>query len=322
MTRPVHGGDLGDAVSRFGGNIADWLDLSTGINRVPYPVTEISTHLWRSLPTAADHTALIDAARIAYRTDWPCLPVAGAQAAIQMLPYLHNAGRIGLRGPSYNEFATVFEGAGKSLEEVSTTTDLEGFDIAILVNPNNPDGRLETPESLRKLAKVVGLLIVDESFCDTEPETSLLSTGGADNIIVLRSFGKFFGLAGLRLGFVFGADSYIARLSQLRGPWAVSGPALSVGAHALADLDWQARTRDRLRNDAERMDQMAIRAGWTAVGGSTLFRLYQTDGARAARDRLARHRVWSRIFPYSGTWLRLGLPGDDEEWQRVETAVA
>lgn len=140
------------------------------------------------------------------------------------------------------------------------------------------------------------------------------------NIIVLRSFGKFYGLAGLRLGFVLGAGDRIGALATLAGPWPVSGPAIAVGAVALADRAWQEQTVARLRGDAARLDALAARAGWTLAGGSDLFRLYQTPDARSAQERLAAHRVWSRAFPYSDRWIRLGLPDGDMAWQRLAAA--
>ncbi len=138
--------------------------------------------------------------------------------------------------------------------------------------------------------------------------------------LILKSFGKFWGLAGLRLGFAIGAPDLIARLAARLGPWAVSGPALAIGRVALRDTAWAQDTRARLVKDAARLDGVVARAGADIVGGTPLFRLYDVEDAQAFQGRLARHRIWSRIFPYSHRWVRLGLPPEDE-WARIEAAI-
>ncbi len=246
------------------------------------------------------------------------LPVAGAQAAIQLLPRLAPPGCVAILSPTYNEHAAAFRAAGWQVEDTSDIAALAGADAAVVVNPNNPDGRRHTPGDLTALAARVGLLIVDESFADPTPDLSLCPTLGRPGLIVLRSLGKFTGLAGLRLGFALGAPSDIARLAELAGPWAVSGPALALGAAALADTAWTQATRARLAADARRLDALAP---WPLAGGTALFRTYDTPDAAAAQDHLARARIWSRIFPWSTRWLRLGLPGEPTEWDRLAAAL-
>jgi cobalamin biosynthetic protein CobC len=141
-------------------------------------------------------------------------------------------------------------------------------------------------------------------------------------VIVLKSFGKFWGLAGLRLGFAIARPETIDRLAEMIGPWAVSGPGLVTGAAALRDRDWAETTRARLARDADRLDSLMTRAGARVAGGTTLFRLYDVDEAAAWQDRLAQHHIWSRIFPYSDRWLRLGLPGPDAHWAQLEEALS
>jgi cobalamin biosynthetic protein CobC len=166
---------------------------------------------------------------------------------------------------------------------------------------------------------------VDESFGDIAPETSMIARTAYPGTLVLKSFGKFWGLAGMRLGFAIGHPETLrgpnGRLADMIGPWAVSGPALAIGAAALSDLVWAETTRARLAQDATRLDAMVCARGARLVGGTTLFRLYQVEDAALWQDRLARQRIWSRIFPYSGTWLRLGLPPADG-WDRLEQALA
>lgn len=317
-----HGGDLAAAIESFGGQEDDWIDLSTGINRLPFPVPPVSAQGWRDLPGRAAHDRLIAATRRAYRTDWPILPLAGAQAAIQLLPALAPDGPVRIVAPTYNEYAGVLALAGHTVEEVDRPEALAGAGLAVLVNPNNPDGRRIAPETLHGIAEGVGLLIVDESFADPHPDLSLLPGACPDNVIVLRSFGKFHGLAGLRLGFALGARPHLNRMGEVAGPWAVSGPALEIGAQALADSAWRAASITRLAAEVDRADALATCAGWRLVGGTLLFRLYDTPNARAVQAHLAKARIWTRIFPWSRRWLRLGLPGTPEEWSRLKTALA
>ena len=183
------------------------------------------------------------------------------------------------------------------------------------MHPNNPDGRLFTSGDLH-----APLRIIDESFCDVAPAASLIAQSATPGTLVLKSFGKFWGLAGLRLGFVIGDPMLVARLAEMLGPWPVSGPALEIGARALKDHAWAKKTRQRLATDAERLDNLILGTGATLVGGTTLFRLYDTPDASVWQDRLARHRIWSRVFPYNPRWLRLGLPAS-RHWSRLEAAV-
>ncbi|PTW50660.1 threonine-phosphate decarboxylase CobD [Rhodovulum kholense] len=317
-----HGGDLTGAIKRFGGAPGDWIDLSTGINRVPYPAPPASASALRDLPGRAAMDRLTGAARGAYGTGWPLLPLAGAQAAIQLLPVIAPEGPVRVLGPTYNEYAGAFEAVGRAVETVSDSGALAGAGLAVIVNPNNPDGRRLSPEALVRIAGTVGVLVVDESFADPHPALSLLPGACPGNVLVLRSFGKFYGLAGLRLGFVLGPEPLIAPMASRAGPWAVSGPALEAGALALADAGWREASRARLMAETARADALAEAAGWRPLGGTALFRLYDTCDAGAAQARLGRARIWSRIFPYSATWLRLGLPGSEAEWVRLEAALS
>lgn len=317
-----HGGNIDRAVGIFGGPAADWIDLSTGINRVPYPLPALPATAWTQLPTASARDGLIAAARAAYGTSAAILPVAGAQGAIQMIPRLGPPGLARVLSPTYNEHAASLSAAGWRVETVSDPAEIAGADLGVIVNPNNPDGRESTPAALRDLAGKVGRLVVDESFADMTPGLSVAASAGQPGLLVLRSFGKFYGLAGLRLGFVLGDEAEIARLAAMAGPWPVSGAAIEVGRVALADRVWAETTIVRLQDEAHRIDGLAARAGWRPLGGTTLFRLYDTPDASAAQARLARARIWSRIFPWSARWLRLGLPGGDAEWARLERALA
>jgi cobalamin biosynthetic protein CobC len=317
-----HGGNLDHAVAAFGGQRDDWIDLSTGINRVPYPLPPLPHDAWTDLPTRDALGRLVDAARQAYGTPAAILPVAGAQAAIQMIPRLAPPGLARVLAPTYNEHAAALRAAGWRVEEVGSAAALAGADLAVIVNPNNPDGRMLAPDRVLALAGQVKRLVVDESFADPCPDLSVAPHANRPGLIILRSFGKFYGLAGLRLGFILGTGPEIEALAEMAGPWPVSGAAIAVGSVALADRPWAARTTARLAAEVRRLDALAEGAGWHCAGGTLLFRLYETGDARRAQALLARSRIWSRAFPYRVGWLRLGLPGSPREWSALEAALA
>jgi cobalamin biosynthetic protein CobC len=319
---PEHGGNLDAALQRFGGHARDWIDLSTGINRQPYPVGELPATCWSALPSRSGIQSLHRAAQQAYGTDAPILATNGAQAAIQWLPHLASRGRARILYPTYNEYAAVLSAAGWKVTETSDLDALAGAELAVLANPNNPDGRRYEPSQLLALLPRVGRLVVDESFADAVPGLSLAPRAGQPGLLILRSFGKFFGLAGLRLGFIVGGEADIAALAAMAGPWPVSGAAIEIGSRALRDREWAEATSARLARDSLRLDAQMTPLRWTLVGGTPLFRLYETGDAKLAQERLARAQIWSRIFPHQTGWLRLGLPGSETEWARLSAALA
>lgn len=316
-----HGGNIGAAIARFGGAAADWIDLSTGINRLPYPVGGFDPLLWQRLPMAEDMEDLRSAVLRHYRITAPLTICAGAQAAIQMIPNLRPKGRAAVLAPSYNEHAAQLQAQGWQVTPCHDLAQMQGADLAVVVNPNNPDGRCFSAPDLLALRDQVGLLVVDESFGDVAPHLSMLPHAGTENLIILRSFGKFWGLAGTRIGFVFGAARDMDRLHAWAGPWPVAGPALQIAARAYQDVIWADQTRARLAQEAPKLDALAQAAGWQVVGGCDLFRLYAAPSARAAQEKLAQAHIWSRIFPYSDKWLRLGPPGAAQEWDRLAAAL-
>ena len=315
-----HGGNLEQARATYGG--VDWIDLSTGINRVPYSLPALSAEAFSALPTQAAMAGLLQAAAKAYGTLAPMTALSGAQAIIQLVPMLRTKGLARVLGPTYNEHAATLRACGWLVEEVGDLDALIGADIAVVVNPNNPDGRHWSREVLLQLIGKVGLLVVDESFADPMPEQSLVGDAGREGLLILRSFGKFYGLAGLRLGFALGAAADIARLTELSGPWPVSGPAIEVATLALQDTAWAKATTARLLGEVGLMDEICTKLGWQSLGGTPLFRLYATPDAHQAQAHLARAHIWSRIFPYSKTWIRLGLPGTQAEWARMVALAA
>ena len=304
-----HGGGLDAAVKRYGGARTDWLDLSTGINPMPYPIGEIDAEAWTALPDQSAFDRLTQAAR----TFWAIpegveiVPAPGASALIASMPHLFSGRSVTIPTPTYNEHAAAFRAQGYSL------TDTQA-DLRVLVHPNNPDGRLWGIQDLD------GPSVLDESFCDICPERSFVSHIDRADLVILKSFGKFWGLAGMRLGFAITSPEMAEKIRNEIGPWAVSGPALEIGARALEDTVWATTTRARLAEDADRLDALVTKSGATIVGGTTLFRLYDVGDAAAWQDKLAKAHVWSRVFPYSDRWLRLGLPAPDR-WDQLGSAL-
>lgn len=317
-----HGGNIDAAKRQFGGE--DWIDLSTGINRIPYPVGAVSADAWAILPTKSALQSLCNQARNTYRVAQGAdiVPLAGAQGAIQLLPHLGAPRKARVFGPTYNEHAAALINAGWQVETVSNIAEIEGAELGVVVNPNNPGGQTFAPQELLALKEKVETLIVDESFGDARPELSVAPFAGQRGLFVLRSFGKFYGLAGARLGFAIGAPEQIDTLRELAGPWPVSGPAIEIGTRALADTAWANETINRLRTECLQIDALATAAHWSLVGGCELFRLYSCQNSTEMQNHLAHYRIWSRIFPWSPNLIRLGLPGSDVEWARLAAAMA
>lgn len=324
----LHGGDLTGAMALFGGASADWLDLSTGINPHAYPLPQIAPRFWQALPTKGDLEALLAVAREAYRIppEVDLVAAPGTQALIQWMPRLCPEGGTAVLGPTYNEHARAFAEAGRSVVEIADLRAWRDQPNLIVVNPNNPDGRLLPGETLHELAEEAarrgGWLIVDESFIDVVPDQSAASLCEKLPLVILRSFGKFYGLAGVRLGFAV-ADAPIARLFEAAlGPWAAAGPALAIGWAALADVAWADKMRASMTNEARQLDQVLSNGSCQNVGGTWLYRLVRHSQATHLHQHLARHRIWVRKFDWDASLLRFGLPGSDEGLMRLGRALA
>lgn len=325
---PSHGGALDAAIARHGGARGDWLDLSTGINPAAWPVPAIPNTVWQRLPDTHLEQACLDAARACYGVPDGAAIVAapGTQAIIQHLPTLIGpAKRIGLVDPTYNEYGRCLAGAGRQLVSLSSIPK-HGIDCVVIGNPNNPDGRTvgagHDAAALDALQDGGALIIADEAFADVAPDVSLVPQCGPGGLLVLRSFGKFFGLAGARLGFAIGAPGDIARLHHLLGPWAAPAPALFVAAQAMADTAWIAATRRRLTGDRQRLAGLLEAHGLAIVGQTDLFVLARHDRAVELAGSLARARILVRAFPNHPRWLRFGLPADDAGFARLDVALA
>ncbi len=324
IPRPPHGGRLHAAALAYGIAPEDWLDLSTGINPQPYPAPPVPADIWLRLPEEND--GLEAAAARYYGCDKEhVLPVAGSQAAIQALPQVLTGKRVGILGATYAEHAWAWH---KRHARVLDHDDLERAadtsDIVIVVNPDNPTGRLIDPArivaALAKLDSRGGCLVVDEAFMDTTPEASLAADAGRPGLVVLRSLGKFFGLAGARVGFVLAPATVTRRLAQILGPWTIAGPSRLIARHALADNAWQTHTRVALEQASMRLSALLQELGLGTPTGCALFQQVMTPQAITWSEGLARQGILVRCFDNPDR-LRFGLPACEHDWQRLEAAL-
>lgn len=324
-----HGGRVDLAAQLHPDAPLPWIDLSTGINPIAYPIPPLPPEAFTRLPWGAELEALCEAAAEAYGLPQGAtiLPTPGSEIAIRLAPRLladAPGAQVGILAPTYGSHAAAWRAAGAQVQELEALPGADAsLDALVLVNPNNPDGRAVDVETLRSFAErwcAAGKrLVVDEAFADVRPELSLL--GGAAlprGAVVLRSLGKFFGLAGLRLGFVTMDAQDAAPWRDLLGDWAASGPACAVATRALRDTEWIAMTRQRLAADRRRLDETLTTAGLTACGGTDLFGLYQDKDGRDLVDGFARAGILIRGFTHGSNRYRFGLPGDDAAWRRLE----
>jgi cobalamin biosynthetic protein CobC len=323
-SRP-HGGRLRAAARQYQIPVSDWLDLSTGINPRGWPVPPDLGDWWR-LPE--DDDGLISAALDYYGADAGhdercLLPVAGSQAAIGALPRLRPPAVVGIIAPSYAEHARAWRCAGHQVLPLAgdaIDAALPGLDVLVLIHPNNPTGRRFSRRQLQDwlgaLAARGGWLVIDEAFIDPTPQESLTGLGPQQGLILLRSIGKFFGLAGARVGFVLAWPALIDALAGWLGPWCVANPSRQVAAAALADRDWQAAARPRLIAAGDRLAELMRRAELPPAGGTALFQWAPTPRAAELYERLARTGILARCFDDPPA-LRLGLPGDEAGWDRL-----
>ncbi|WP_060483700.1 threonine-phosphate decarboxylase CobD [Pseudomonas sp. NBRC 111123] len=320
-----HGGRLLRAVRQYAIAREDWLDLSSGIAPWSYPIPPIPLDAWARLPETDD--GLEDAARRYYRAT-QLLPVAGSQAAIQALPTLRPAGRVGVLSPCYAEHPQAWRRAGHEvveLDETQAEAELDSLDVLVLVNPNNPTGRRVSRERLlawhARLAERGGWLLVDEAFMDNTPEYSVTDCAERPGLIVLRSFGKFFGLAGVRLGCVVAEPSLLQRLAELLGPWTVSGPTRVLAQACFADHAAHQAQIERCALASERLAALLQGCGLAPSGGCDLFQYVRSPQAAHLHDFLARRGILVRLFEQPAA-VRLGLPANAADEQRLARALA
>lgn len=321
-----HGGRLRAAAQRYSIPLGNWLDLSTGVSPHSWldehPVA-LSRETWARLPE--DDDDLIASARKFYGAS--PLMIAGSQAAIQALPRLRAKRRVGVLSPGYAEHAHAWRRADHDVIDVSADKCEEfanTLDVLVLTNPNNPTGATFEREDLLRwraaLARRGGWLIVDEAFMDATPERSLVSECETPGLIVLRSLGKFFGLAGLRVGGAFAAPEILRALAEWLGPWPIAGGARRIASLAYQDEEWQHMQRQRLHAASERLRSLLVEARLEPSGGCELFQWVCTRDARATQDSLAKTGILVRAFD-SPPSLRFGLPRTDTDFRRLELAL-
>lgn len=319
-----HGGRLHRAAREHGIALGDWLDLSTGISPFGWPVPPIPADAWHRLPD--DDDGLANVARAYYGAPH-VLPVAGSQAAIQALPLLRTRSHVAVIAPGYAEHAHAWERAGHRVEQRDAAVLLaapDDYDVVVLIHPNNPTGQRFEPQRLRELHETLaargGWLIVDEAFMDATPQDSLCADAARPGLVVLRSAGKFFGLAGARAGFVCAASELLEALRERLGPWTLTGPSRHIVGLALADAAWQARARARLQTASGQLSALLRRVGLAPSGGCAFFQWCVHPAAAAIHRALATKGILTRLFDQPPS-LRFGLPPDQVAGLRLETAL-
>lgn len=320
-----HGGRLRAAAERLGIPKEEWLDLSTGINPATWPVPEIPSACWNRLPEEED--GLTEAARAYYGAPAPLLAAAGSQAIIQALPRVLAPTGVGIVSPTYAEHPHAWRQAGHGVVEIDpdrVEEALPGLGVLVAVNPNNPTGRRYSRERLLswrdRLAPDRGLLVVDEAFMDADPAQSVAPSAATPGLVVLRSLGKFFGLAGARVGFAFAEEALLARLAEHLGPWTLNHPARWAATLALNDREWQSRMREALPKAAKRLAALLADHGLAPAGGTALFQYVPHEAARALQEALLNRGILVRAFDAPAA-LRFGLPGNEAAWKRLQKAV-
>ena len=315
-----HGGDIDLAIKKYGGQRKDWIDLSTGINRTSYPWQEsVEVHL-RDLPGSKLLMSLEEAASRAYKiaVDTETVAISGAQQIINLLPtHLNKYSSVAILGPTYNEYEKAFKSSNLRTNTVAEISNLSCNDIAIIVNPNNPTGKVITEEELEDLSKKVEILIIDESF----KMFSSRKTQNLDNLIQINSLGKFFGLAGVRLGFVSGPSDFIKSVRKILGPWPISSLAAEIGLVALRDKIWISQMEKILLAGSTALHAACNSKNWRLVGKTNLFHTYATSNCFEVEEQFAAHGIWVRTFDYSETWVRIGIPTSERELTRVKKAL-
>ena len=329
-----HGGRLGAARIAYSQAPQPWIDLSTGINPKSYPAPRARGVTLNRLPDTAELSQLESVAAAAFGVGDPQRVVAtgGTESALRLLPYVLGRKAAIVAGPTYGSHADGWQKAGvpsRVVADDQLEDSIADQTALIVVNPNNPDGRLVSRDRLRHLHAAVasrgGVLIVDEAFGEVTPQASVADFAGAreaEHLVVLRSFGKFYGLAGLRLGFVVGSPWVAARVRDAIGDWPVSVDALAAGLAAYADRQWTERMRVQLAGAARRLDELLTRYGFEVVGGTSLYRLVRAEDAPVRFERLAAAGILTRPFQHDASLLRFGLPGTPDAWQRLGDALA
>lgn len=319
-----HGGHLIDAAEKYNLPLTQWIDLSTGINPNGWPIPHIPAECWQRLPESADD--LINAAKQYYQCH-SILPIAGSQAAIQSLPLLRSHSKVGVLAPAYAEHAYSWKKQGHEVIELSVEmidAQLPQLDVLILINPNNPTGQVFNKNQLldwhKQLSQHNGWLIVDEAFIDSQIGQSLSKHPNFTGLIILRSIGKFFGLAGIRCGFIIAEKKILTALEEILGPWTISHPSRYIATLALQDSHWHLSTQYNLKKQSDRLALLLTKYGLTPCGRTDLFQWTKTQDAHNIYTSLAYQGVLTRLFNQPPS-LRFGLPRNEQQWNMLESAL-
>ena len=338
LKHPQHGGQLNVYAQHYGISQALWLDLSTGINPGGYFKSDVPDNVLRDLPH--DDDGLQQAASDYYGSD-ALLMVPGSSWAIQNLPQVllkhrPSINKVLLPQLGYSEHQQAWLASGVMAEFYSGTpsaAQLKTCDVCVLINPNNPSTHLLSKDTVLNIAQQLqqhsAWLIVDEAFLDTRPCNSVTGEN-EENTIVLRSLGKFFGLAGLRVGSVIACDSILTHLNSLLPPWALSHPARFIAKHALQDTVWIQQTRLRLQQQANKLAELCEQV--LGGQGGDAWRILQTDFfvtvlceskkmTLECHHQLCEQGIYTRLLDHQ-CGIRIGLPSDrSQDWQRLEQGL-
>ncbi len=323
----LHGGELIKAAKDYGIEPFKWLDLSTGINPNGYFIKDLPQSCFHRLPDPSDLSDLEAIARKTYSVPEGVglIAAAGSEALIQALPQIFPTMKVAIVSPTFSSHEGAWLRYGHDVQLVDSLDDVGEATIVVVVNPNNPDGTITKPKKFRKLAESLkakgGALIVDEAFADCSPEMSYVPLHDNGSVIVLRSIGKFYGLAGLRLGFAVGPERFLDRLRGLMGDWAVSGPAIELGQKALSDTEWATKNLQLLKLQSKLHKAVYERLSLKVVGGTLLFNLIEVTDARTLHHELAKRAIWTRRFDYNPNWLRIGLCKSQSDLKQFEALL-
>lgn len=328
-----HGGRIKDAAKKYTIPENEWIDLSTGINPNGWPVPHIPDNIWQSLPEDNDELQAI--ACNYYGCDI-CLPVSGSQAAIQMLPTLRSFSNVGIISPTYAEHEFHWKQSGHNVIRF-LADDIEKYigqlDVLVVVNPNNPTGEIIPAETLlnwhQQLSIKGGWLIVDEAFMDVTPENSLVPSGIKPGLIILRSIGKFFGLAGIRCGFVISDIELLQHMANKLGPWSLTGATRYIVKKALINENWQTDARIKLHKSKLRLGQLFHEKGLNILGETALFQWLTHSRAKDIHEAFATQGILIRYFEKQildnkkivRASLRFGIPDNENQWRRLDEVL-
>ncbi|MGR6872271.1 threonine-phosphate decarboxylase CobD [Pseudomonas sp. HK3] len=334
---PVHGGQLETYAKHYDIANNQWLDLSTGINPKGYPQPKIPDSVFRDLPNEDD--GLQQAACKYYGSD-DVLMVPGSSWAIQCLPtvlqqYDAQITKVLLPTIGYSEHERAWRASNVEVvfyHYAPTNAQLQDCDVCVLINPNNPSSHLLSSEVVSDMAHQLnthsGWLMVDEAFIDTQPQNSVIQNQ-LDNVIVLRSLGKFFGLAGLRVGAIIANDNLLKKCSELLPPWALNNPARFIAKQALQDNEWINQTTLTLMQQSNNLASLCENTFLVKI--KSALKIVKTDffvtlifdakhDAFKCHHTLCEQGIYTRLLD-NKSGIRIGLPNNtDENWQRLEHA--